>query len=516
MFLNRFVVLVAFCLPLALAAQKKDNGAVKAASSITADDLKKHLYIIAGKEMEGRDTPSPGLEKAAEYIEAHFRSLGLKPGNKDSYRQYYPLYKDSLIGAAMKINGASLELNKEFQPQANNYAAEMRFSEVVFAGYGIVDGDLRNDYKDLKVAGKLVLIVDGMPSDYKPSQQGRLSPAGAFGKIDAALNRGAAAVMIVYNNFPRRPGTAISNWSMSGGYRAAQMPFTFTISPDVAAKIMGEDGKDIMNKMKSGGLQPKSYPAEIDLAYAKTSITTQVSNVLGLLEGTDKKDEYVVITAHYDHIGKRNDTTIYYGADDDGSGTTGILELAEAFVKAKAEGKGPRRSILFMTVSGEEKGLWGSRYYTEHPVYPLDKTTVDLNIDMIGRIGTEYLKDKDSLNYVYIIGDDKLSSDLTPITDQVNNTYMKMKLDRKYNDPKDPNRFYFRSDHYNFAEKGIPIIFYFNGTHADYHRPTDTPDKINYPLMAKRTQLVFYTAWEMANRNEMLKRDIQLDKPKGF
>ncbi len=224
----------------------------------------------------------------------------------------------------------------------------------------------------------------------------------------------------------------------------------------------------------------------------------------------------MVITAHYDHIGKRNDTTIYYGADDDGSGTTGILELAEAFVKAKADGKGPRRSILFMTVSGEEKGLWGSRYYTEHPVYPLDKTTVDLNIDMIGRTGTEYLKDKDSLNYVYIIGDDKLSSDLAPITDQVNNTYMKMKLDRKYNDPKDPNRFYFRSDHYNFAEKGVPIIFYFNGTHADYHRPTDTPDKINYPLMAKRTQLVFYTAWEMANRNDMLKRDIQLEKPKGF
>jgi Zn-dependent M28 family amino/carboxypeptidase len=252
------------------------------------------------------------------------------------------------------------------------------------------------------------------------------------------------------------------------------------------------------------------------MSYAKTSTTTQVSNVLAVLEGTDKKDEFVVLTAHYDHIGKRNDTTIYYGADDDGSGTTGILELAEAFVKAKAAGKGPRRSILFMTVSGEEKGLWGSRYYSEHPVYPIDKTTVDLNIDMIGRIGTEYLKDKDSTNYVYIIGDDKLSSDLAPITDQVNNTYVKMKLDRKYNDPNDPNRFYFRSDHYNFAQKGVPIIFYFNGTHADYHRPTDTPDKINYPMMAKRAQLVFYTAWEMANRNEMLKRDIILEKPKGF
>jgi Zn-dependent M28 family amino/carboxypeptidase len=160
--------------------------------------------------------------------------------------------------------------------------------------------------------------------------------------------------------------------------------------------------------------------------------------------------------------------------------------------------------------------LWGSEYYANHPVYPLEKTSVDLNIDMVGRIGTEYLKDKDSANYIYVIGDDKLSTDLTPITNEVNAKYSKMKLDRKYNDPNDPNRFYFRSDHYNFAEKGIPVIFYFNGTHADYHRTTDTPDKINYKLMAKRAQLVFYTAWEMANRDEMLKRDMKLVKPKGF
>ena len=147
---------------------------------------------------------------------------------------------------------------------------------------------------------------------------------------------------------------------------------------------------------------------------------------------------------------------------------------------------------------------------------PLDKTSVDLNIDMIGRTGNEYLKDKDSVDYLYVIGEDKLSSDLMPVTERANNTYLKLKLDRKYNDPKDPNRFYYRSDHYNFAEKGVPIIFYFDGVHADYHRPTDTPDKINYPLMARRAQLVFYTAWEMANRENMLKRDIELVKPKGF
>ena len=241
----------------------------------------------------------------------------------------------------------------------------------------------------------------------------------------------------------------------------------------------------------------------------------QSSNVLGLLEGTDLKDEYVFITAHYDHLGKR-DTVIWYGADDDGSGTVSVLEMAEAFVKAKNAGHGPRRSIVFMTVSGEEKGLWGSEYYTNHPVYPLEKTTVDLNTDMIGRIDATR-KQGDSMNYVYVVGDDKVSSDLKIISEATNKKYTKLELDYKFNDPKDPQRIYFRSDHYNFASKGVPIIFYYDGMlGADYHKPTDTPDKIYYDLMAKRAQLVFYTAWDMANRDEMLKRDLKLEVPKGF
>jgi Zn-dependent M28 family amino/carboxypeptidase len=514
--IQRLIVFFLLCLPLLASSQKKDKSAVKAAASISADDMKKHLYIIASKEMEGRDTPSPGLEKAANYIEEYFKSIGLTPGNNGSYRQYYPLYKETMKDAGVTLNGDKLVLYNDFQPLQSNYSATIRFGEVVFAGYGIVDSAKRNDYKDLNVAGKLVLIADGVPADYKPAGQGFANPSSVNGKMAAAMRLGASGILIIYTNFPRKaPAATEGRWSMSG-FKNSQSLFGFSISTDMAGKILNEDGKTLMDKIKAGTVVSKTYKAEVELSYASQVQTEKVSNVLGLLEGTDKKDEFVVITAHYDHVGKRNDTTIYYGADDDGSGTTGVLELAEAFVKAKAEGKGPRRSILFMTVSGEEKGLWGSRYYSEHPVYPLDKTTVDLNIDMIGRIGTEYLKDKDSTNYVYIIGDDKLSTDLAPITDMVNGTYMNMKLDRKYNDPKDPNRFYFRSDHYNFAEKGVPIIFYFNGTHADYHRPTDTPDKINYPMMAKRTQLVFYTAWEMANRNEMLKRDVILEKPRGF
>ena len=465
--------------------------------------------------MEGRNTPSPGLEKAANYIEEQFKSLGLQPGNKDSYRQTYTLFMDSMTGSTMKINGTGLELNKDFLPGANNYAASMRFSEAVFAGYGIIDPEKRDDYKDLKVAGKLVLILDGAPADYKPTQTGFSSPASAFGKMNTAMNKGAAAVIIVYNAIARRNTGGGGNWSPNG-YKASQTPFTFSVTADVAARIMGEDGKGVFDKMKAGSLVPKTYPAEIDLAYSKVTKTNSASNVIAVLEGTDLKDEYVFITGHYDHLGKRGDSIIYYGADDDGSGTTGVLEIAEAFAKAKQAGNGPRRTMVFMTVSGEEKGLWGSGYYNNHPIFPQEKTTVDLNIDMIGRIDATR-KQGDSMNYVYVVGDDKISTDLKIISESMNALYTKMELDYKFNDPKDPNRIYFRSDHYNFAQKGIPIIFYYDGMlGADYHRPTDTPDKIYYPLMAKRAQLVFYTAWEMANRNDMLKRDIKLEAPRAF
>lgn len=510
------LLLVASLSLLSINAQKKDKTKEKYGNTITATDLKKHLYVVASKENGGRDTPSPGLENAANYIEQHFKNIGLKPGNGDSYRLYYPLYRDSVIGSSLKINGKPYELNTDYQNGNGNYNADLPFSEAVFAGYGIVDDKAGIDsYKDLDVRGKAVIILEGAPADYKPSQTGFQNPSNAFGKLNAASKKGAAAVLIVLKDFPRKPTNTQSNWGLNG-YRASINPELFYISSNIAANIMGEDGKGIFEKMSANSIGGKIYKANIDLSFKKTTLTTQVSNVMGLLEGTDKKDEYVFVTAHYDHVGKRGDSVIYYGADDDGSGTVSVLELSEAFAKAKSEGKGPRRSIVFMTVSGEEHGLWGSNYYSNHPVYPLDKTTVDLNIDMIGRIGNEYMKDKDSANYVYVIGDNKLSSDLNPITENINSTYTKLKLDRKYNDPKDPNRFYYRSDHFNFAEKGVPIIFYFNGVHPDYHRPTDTPDKINYNLMEKRARLVFYTAMEMANREEMLKRDIPLDSPRAF
>ena len=230
------------------------------------------------------------------------------------------------------------------------------------------------------------------------------------------------------------------------------------------------------------------------------------TNVLGYMEGTDLKDELIVITAHYDHIGVI-DGEVYNGADDDGSGTVCALEIAEAFMKAKAAGKGPRRSVLIMPVTGEEKGLLGSEYYSENPVWPLESTVANLNIDMVGRTDADH---KDP-NYIYLIGSDKLSTQLHSISETANEQHTKLMLDYKFNDPKDPNRYYFRSDHYNFAKHKIPVIFYFSGIHEDYHKPTDTVDKIMFDKTAVVAKLVFHTAWELANRDERPVVDVEND-----
>ncbi|MBK9175343.1 MAG: M28 family peptidase [Flavobacteriales bacterium] len=227
-------------------------------------------------------------------------------------------------------------------------------------------------------------------------------------------------------------------------------------------------------------------------------------NVLGYIEGTELKDEVVVLTAHYDHIGVE-DGVVYNGADDDGSGTVALLEIAQAFLAAKAAGHGPRRSILIMPVSGEEKGLLGSRYYSDHPVFPLEQTVANLNIDMIGRVDSAHAE---APPYVYIIGSDRLSTELHQVNEGANEL-VGLKLDYVFNAEDDPNRFYYRSDHYNFARKGIPCIFYFSGVHEDYHQPGDDVEKIRFDLLRQRTALVFQTAWELANRSAR----IAVDRP---
>ncbi len=246
--------------------------------------------------------------------------------------------------------------------------------------------------------------------------------------------------------------------------------------------------------------ESKSVITDLTLNLTNDNNSISSENVVAFVKGSTKPNEYVVISAHLDHIGITDKGEINNGADDDGSGTVALLEIAEAFKKAVEAGQGPKRSIVFLHVTGEEKGLLGSQYYTDHdPIFPLAQTVVNLNIDMIGRIDPER---EGGRNYVYLIGSDKLSSELHNLSEEVNRKYANLELDYKYNDENDPNRFYYRSDHYNFAKNNIPIIFYFNGTHDDYHRPSDTPDKINYDLLENRARLIFHTTWEIANRDQ--------------
>nr|WP_313791354.1 M28 family peptidase [Lacinutrix neustonica] len=257
-------------------------------------------------------------------------------------------------------------------------------------------------------------------------------------------------------------------------------------------------GKALVNDIATND-KAQSLSSNIAIDYKNNSKQLASENVAAIIHGSEKPDEYIIISAHLDHEGIK-DGEIYNGADDDGSGTVAVLEIAEAFAKAKAEGHGPKRSIVFLNVTGEEKGLLGSQYYTDiDPIFPLANTVADLNIDMIGR--TDPNREKKNRNYVYLIGSDKLSSELHNISEMVNTKYMNIDLDYTFNAENDPNRFYYRSDHYNFAKNNIPVIFYFNGTHDDYHQPSDTPDKIQYDLLENRTRLVFYTAWELANRD---------------
>ena len=228
--------------------------------------------------------------------------------------------------------------------------------------------------------------------------------------------------------------------------------------------------------------------------------TKETENVVAYIEGIEKPEEVLVISAHYDHLGIEDDQ-IYYGADDDGSGTVALMEMAQAFKMAAKDGFGPKRSILFLHLTAEEIGLQGSRFYTENPIFQLSKTIANLNIDMIGRVDAPH---ENNSNYLYLIGTDRLSKELHLLSEKVNETFFNLDIDYRFNDEDDKNRYYYRSDHYNFALHNIPVIFYFNGEHEDYHQPTDTPDKINYPLLEKRTQLIFATAWQLANRENRL------------
>ncbi len=281
----------------------------------------------------------------------------------------------------------------------------------------------------------------------------------------------------------------------------------FTIASDeFEGRDTGQPGQKmaaeyLKNFYKSIGVQSPlgedDYFQDIPSSFFKDKIPDS-ENVIAFIPGDGTTDEVLVLTAHYDHVGK-NGNKIYNGADDDGSGTVAVMEIAKAFQEAVNDGYLPKRGVVFLHVTGEERGLLGSKYYSENPIFPIENTVANLNTDMIGRIDQSHV---DNPNYVYLIGSDRLSTELHELSEDVNEKYTQLYLDYKFNARNDPNRFYYRSDHYNFAKFDIPVIFYFNGVHEDYHQETDTPEKINYDLLAKRAQLIFHTAWEIANREK--------------
>lgn len=521
---NLFFGLIYVMTGSALLAQSNPE---KYAATITKADLKKHLTVIAGAEMEGRETATEGQRRAAAYIATQFARIGLlqAPGTTN-YRQEFPLFYDSIKQVILMVDNEPLIEGKDYITSAEqSRTGSVKTGEIVFVGYGIKDSSY-NDYRGKQVKGKTVLMFAGEPTYndtlYTISHSTRPSEwsyaiEGLNAKIELAKKRGAAAVLFISPAIEEFRPQDVNESRKTDlyypyDYEGKRVNYA-SLSHAAAAQIMGQQKFDaLLSKVKAGAPlnnEKLVIKKKIRFLLSKAHIPAKSSNVAGYIEGAVKKDEYLIITAHYDHLGKRGDI-IYYGADDNGSGTVSVIELAEAFAKAKAAGNGPKRSVVFMAVSGEEEGLWGSEYYTEHPLFPLRKTTADINIDMIGRIDENH-HIADSTNYIYVVGDDKLSSDLKPIVEKVNKSYVKLHLDRRYNDLKDINRFFYRSDHYNFARHGVPVLFYFNGVHADYHLETDTVDKINFSLMAKRSHLIFYTAWAIANGSNILKRDIPSD-----
>ena len=493
----------------------QDTTAIRFSKLINPEEIKSYLQVLSSDSLEGRETGKPGQKKAAAFISKHFSELGLKPISHGTFFQDHPVSVRSNKGMNIEVNQQFFLFMKDYY-YMNGYSDTMIVMDtIVFAGYGIQEKEY-NDYEKINVAGKPIMIFEGEPEKKKYAQTNATSWSADWKrKLAVIYEKKPSIVFIVTDSIDEiidslNYSNHIEEFKRLNNSPTA-IPVIF-IRHEMAYNFFPEKYEDKLDKSKNKidrKGSPKSFVSKSSAIIHLVNNTNQLKgqNVIGFLEGTDKKEEALVITAHYDHLGKR-DSSYFPGADDDGSGTSAVMELAKVFSQASKSGYRPRRSVLFMTVSGEEKGLLGSAYYSNHPVFPLSETVADLNIDMIGRTDEKH----DSLgvqDYVYIIGSDKLSTELHRINENANATYTKLELDYTYNKPGDPNRFYYRSDHYNFAKYNVPIIFYFNGAHKDYHRITDTIDKINFDLLAKRAQLVFFTAWEVANREERIKVDVK-------
>jgi len=505
---------------------KQDSLVAEFSKYVNREDLQKHLTILASDEYEGRETGKKGQKMAAKYIVNFFQELGL-PANigNGTYLQSFPIIIEKPGGGNVTVSNTTFSNQKDFFYLGSYGDENITIKEVVFVGYGIDDASY-SDYKNVDVKGKTVVIFDGEPKDkdgrYLVSESEVPSSwtQDQFKKIKVAQEKGAANVFVVlpkydemftrFKQYLLRTRTKLKSDVIEKEREV--IPFLY-VRPSVAEALLNTSikklDKSLVSASKKGGAESMLNTVTSSIQFEQNIEEGMSENVLGYLEGSDPilKKEILVISAHYDHIGK-NDDVVFNGANDDGSGTVSVLELADAFKKAKDAGFGPKRSILFLLVSGEEKGLLGSKYYTDNPVFPLENTVTDLNIDMVGRVDEKH---KDSGDYIYVIGSDKLSTTLHKISEEANAKSKQIEFDYTYNDPKDPNRYYYRSDHYNFAKNNIPVIFYFNGVHEDYHKETDTVEKIDFKAMETIDRVVFYTAWEIANRAERPAVDVEND-----
>lgn len=507
-----------------------------------------HLKFLSSDFLEGRETGKEGQKLAASYIASTFERLGLKPmGDSGTYFQKF-LVKERWVGMGSEI---AMHYANNGQKAAESLIRDMLFEDffffprqlvpsadtiragVVFAGYGINDQSAYsyNDYAGLDAKGKIVVVLGGEPQERDSTSifNGLLPTrwSNPITKRTAAVEAGAIALLIVADRGSRgsiaEQSEGFSESIVSNAMSLIQpnaqndsrplpppLPMVF-ISSDVASNLLARSGKtigqlqdEIDRTCKPHSLAAEGTTAGIFIDLHEDTLTSE--NVCGLLEGRDKKlrDEAVIFSAHYDHLGIAPDGDVYNGADDNASGTSGVLGLAEAFSRNPLK---PRRSLMFILFSGEEKGLLGSNFYADHPALPLNRMIANINMDMIGRIDPKYEKEKNP-DYVYVIGSDKISPELDRILKQENKATVNLALDYTYNDEDDPERFYYRSDHYNFARNGIPIAFFFTGLHADYHEPSDTVDKINFERLSKIAKLVFGIGWKVGNLDHDLRKAV--------
>jgi Zn-dependent M28 family amino/carboxypeptidase len=515
--------------PVSLATQR-------GADTITAAQLKDYLSFIASDEMEGRDTPSRGLDTTAKFLATYLSRWGFKPAGDDgSFFQKIALSRDVLDKAEtrLQINDQTLALGDDYVPFART--TNLPATPLVFAGNGwLVKSKNIDAYKDIDAKGKIAIIFgppNGYPRGITASDLTGRRGADWMNAAQYALQQGVVGLVIVPDfqylaNWDRNRARATERGSIRvDKFQPAareQMP-QIVISPRVANNLFQNERQDAVAIFESisAGQMPASFALNPDKKFSLTvkvkteSATTQ--NVVAVFAGSDPvlRDEYVALGAHYDHVGTGipvNGDAIYNGADDDGSGTTALLAMAEALAKASTR---PKRSVLFVWHAGEEKGLWGSKYFTSYPTLPLDKIVTQINIDMIGRSKKEgdmnpRNRDLSGPNEIYVIGSKMMSTELGELTETVNKQYLNLTYDYRYDDPSDPNRFFSRSDHYNYAKKGIPIVFFFDGVHEDYHRPGDSVDKIDFQKMEKVARTIYMTLWEVANRSTRLKIDKEL------